>query len=88
MTFLFGLFGDEYDSVLSSAFAQHGAKFQVQSAHDSLRAIGNPKMYKPTQQFFFSLPRVRKEDRPRSNYEVFTFPQQHTATPPHGPLAF
>lgn len=35
---------------------------------------------------FFSLARVRKEDRPRSDYEVFTFPQQYTATPPHGPF--
>lgn len=43
---------NQYVSALSSAFAQHGAEFQVSSAPDSLRAIGNPKMYKPTQQFF------------------------------------
>jgi hypothetical protein len=32
-------------------FAQHCAEFQVRSTPDTLRAIGNPKMYKPTQQF-------------------------------------
>jgi hypothetical protein len=56
----------------------HGAKFQ----EGSLRAIGNPKMYKLTQEFF-SLTRVRKEDRRWSNYEVFTSPQQYTVTPLH-----
>lgn len=73
-----GLKKQLYVSGLSSAFAQHRAEFQV----ECLRAIGNPKMYKLSQQFF-SLPRVRKEDRRWSNHEVFTSPQQHTATPLH-----
>ena len=39
-----------------------GAEFQEPSAPDSLRAIGNPKMYKPTQHFFFfSFARVRNK---------------------------
>jgi hypothetical protein len=76
---------DEYVSALSSAFAQHGAEFQVPSAPDSLRAIGNPKMYKPTQQFFSLAPGPRhKEDRRGTNHprrQKFLHPRSSTRSP-------
>ena len=62
---------------------------RCQSSSDSLRAIGNPKMYKPTQQFFFfSLTpgwRVRnKEDRRGTNHrrrQKFLHPRSSRRSP-------
>lgn len=71
-----------YVSVLSSIMC---AKFQEQSTPEDLRAIGNPKMYKPARQF--SPPRVRKvgivEERIITAARSFSFPQRSTL-----PLSF